>query len=117
MTFECPFLLVYVVRLLSFEHFPAVSKLLSHFYLFFKLSISEFLFLFQGKYFLVKDIPQKTDRKYEFYRAPNFRKACPNLPVWACGQPTERGLSTILDSLSNEGFTVSSVVYCANKIL
>ncbi|XP_071131538.1 paladin-like isoform X4 [Mytilus edulis] len=61
--------------------------------------------LIKGKYFLVKDIPQKTDRKYEFYRAPNFRKACPNLPVWACGQPTERGLSTILDSLSNEGFT------------
>jgi hypothetical protein len=29
----------------------------------------------QGKYFLVKDVPIKTDRKYELYRAPNFRKA------------------------------------------
>jgi hypothetical protein len=61
----------------------------------------------QGKYFLVKDVPIKTDRKYELYRAPNFRKPCPNLSVWASGQPTERGLATILDSLSNEGFNVS----------
>jgi hypothetical protein len=35
------------------------------------------------------------------------RKPCPNLSVWASGQPTERGLATILDSLSNEGFNVS----------
>ena len=64
--------------------------------------------LFQGKYFLVRDVPQRTDRKYELYRAPNFRKACPSFAVWASGQPTERGLATILDSLSNEGFTVNA---------
>ncbi|XP_060084968.1 paladin-like [Ylistrum balloti] len=63
-----------------------------------------FLLVFQGKYFLVRDVNAKMDRKMslEQYRAPNLHKANWPHSVYACGQPTERGLSKLLNYLAKD---------------
>ncbi|KAJ8313128.1 hypothetical protein KUTeg_009321 [Tegillarca granosa] len=60
-----------------------------------------------GKYFLVRDVTEKLDKNksYDQYRAPNVHRAKGGFPVYSSGQPTERGLITLLDKLVQDSFT------------
>ncbi|OWF42203.1 Paladin [Mizuhopecten yessoensis] len=60
--------------------------------------------LIKGKYFLVRDVNDKMDKKLsmEQYRTPNLHKVNGPFSVYACGQPTERGLSKLLNHLAQD---------------
>ncbi|XP_069124091.1 paladin-like isoform X1 [Argopecten irradians] len=63
--------------------------------------------LIKGKYFLVRDVNDRMDRmsSMEQFRAPNLHKVQWPFSLYACGQPTERGLSKLLHHLGQDGPT------------
>ncbi|KAK3090769.1 hypothetical protein FSP39_014489 [Pinctada imbricata] len=63
--------------------------------------------LVKGRYFIVRDMTEKHDQKktYTQYKAPNFHRVQKGMPVFGAGQPTESGLTTLIDVLSEEGYS------------
>ena len=77
--------------------------------------VTIFFFCYQNKYFLVRDVTESTDQLGTLpkYNCPNLRKCKGNFPVpiYGMGQPTRDGLTTMMDLLTEEGYSVSICKY------
>ncbi|XP_008832123.1 paladin [Nannospalax galili] len=73
-------------------------------------------YLVQGRYFLVRDITEKTDvlGTLGSCGAPNFRQVRGGLPVFGMGQPSLLGFSQVLHKLRKDGHK-ECVIFCVRE--
>lgn len=79
-----------------------------------KMSLShwrdpQYLSPYQGRYFLVRDVAEKTDvlGTQQSCGAPNFRQVRGGAPVFGMGQPSLLGFRRVLQKLQKDGHRVS----------
>ncbi|XP_077897093.1 paladin isoform X2 [Ictidomys tridecemlineatus] len=73
-------------------------------------------YLVQGRYFLVRDVPEKVDvlGTSESCGAPNFRQGRGGFPVFGMGQPSLLGFRRVLQKLQKDGHK-ECVIFCVRE--
>ncbi|XP_040831826.1 paladin isoform X1 [Ochotona curzoniae] len=73
-------------------------------------------YLVQGRYFLVRDVTEKTDMLGTLGNcgAPNFRQARGSLAVFGMGQPSLLGFRQVLQKLQKDGYK-ECIIFCVRE--
>ncbi|XP_069316797.1 paladin [Eulemur rufifrons] len=99
------------------EEFQIHDELLKAHYTLGRLSdVTPEHYLVQGRYFLVRDITEKTDvlGTAGSCGAPNFRQARGGLAVFGMGQPSLLGFRRVLQKLQKDGYK-ECVIFCVRE--
>uniref|UniRef100_A0A8D0NE04 Paladin n=1 Tax=Sus scrofa TaxID=9823 RepID=A0A8D0NE04_PIG len=73
-------------------------------------------YLVQGRYFLVRDVAEKTDvlGTQQSCGAPNFRQVRGGAPVFGMGQPSLLGFRRVLQKLQKDGHR-ACIIFCVRE--